>query len=177
MNAFVQFMIPVTGLKPGTHLLDFEIEDSFFEHFEYSEIRKGRINLQLAVEKEENLVVFHFSFKGHVSVPCDRCYEPFDLPLEGNERLILKFGSDFHEETEEIQVVPVGENHFDISPFIYEYIHLALPVRRIHPENESGDSGCDAEIVRLLDDGPSSPGPDPRWEALNQLRNIKKNKK
>ena len=177
MNSLNQFIIPVTGLKPGSHQFDFEIDDSFFEHFEYSEIRNGRINLNLVIEKEENLLVFHFDFKGLVRVPCDRCYEPFDLPVEGKDRLILKFGHDFHEENEEIQVVPIGENHFDISPFIYEYIHLSLPVRRVHPEDEHGENTCDPGIITRLEDLSSSSGPDPRWEILSSLKNEKKTKK
>jgi uncharacterized metal-binding protein YceD (DUF177 family) len=174
MNSLAQFIIPVTGLKPGSHQFDFEIDDSFFEHFEYSEIQKGKINLHLVIEKEDNILVLLFNFNGHVGIPCDRCYEPFDLTLEGKERLILKFGSDYHEESEEIQVVPIGENHFDISPFIYEYIHLSLPVRRIHPDDESGESICDPEIIHRLEDFPSSPGPDPRWEALTALKKKSK---
>ena len=174
MNYFNQFIIPVTGLKPGIHQFDLEIDETFFEHFEYSEIRNGLVNLHLEMEKEETLVVFHFDFKGHVRIPCDRCYEPFDLEIRGHEKLILKFGRDFHEESEDVQVVPVGENHFDISPFIYEYIQLSLPARRVHPENESGESLCDAEIIRRLKENVSSYTPDPRWEVLSQLK--KKNK-
>jgi len=174
MNYLNQFIIPVTGLKPGSHQFDFEIDDSFFENFEYSEIKNARIYLHLVIEKEENLLVFHFDFTGHVTVPCDRCYEMFDLPIGGEDRLILKFGSDFHEESEEIQVVPYGENHFDISPFIYEYIHLSLPVRRIHPENEQRENTCDAETIRRLENLSTSSEPDPRWEALAQLKkNLK----
>jgi len=171
-----QFIIPVTGLKPGSHQFDFEIEDSFFEHFEYSVIRKGLIQLNLVIVKEENLLVFHFLFKGHVTVPCDRCAEPFDLEIGGKDELILKFGSDFHEESEDIQVIPAGDNHFDISPFIYEYISLSLPVRRVHPEDASGKSLCDDEIIRRLEESEPSPEPDPRWEILAQLKNNKKKK-
>jgi uncharacterized metal-binding protein YceD (DUF177 family) len=173
VNYYSQFIIPVTGLKPGSHQFDFEIDDSFFEHFEYSEIRKGGIHLHLIVEKEDNLLVFHFDFKGKVRVPCDRCYEPFDLLISGKERLILKFGRDFHEESEEVQVVPIGENHFDISPFIYEYIHLSLPFRRVHPENELGENTCDAGIIRRLEELETSSGPDPRWEELLKLKSKK----
>lgn len=174
MDYLTQFIIPVTGLKPGSHQFDFIIDDSFFEHFEYSEIRNGHVDLHVAIEKEVNLLVFHFTFKGNVRVPCDRCYEPFDLPIEGNERLILKFGNDTHEESEEIQVVPVGENHFDISPLIYEYIHLSVPVRRVHPNNENGESTCDAETISRLEGLSATSGPDPRWEALGRLKkNLK----
>jgi uncharacterized metal-binding protein YceD (DUF177 family) len=170
MNYFAQFIVPVTGLKPGSHQFDFEIDDSFFEHFEYSEIRQGKIHLNLVVEKEENLLVFHFDFKGQVRVPCDRCYELFDQPIGGRDRLIIKFGSDFHEESEDVQVVPIGENHFDISPFVYEYIHLSLPVRRVHPEDDLGENRCEAEMIHRLEELATSSEPDPRWEVLSQLK-------
>ena len=176
VNDFNQFIIPVTGLKPGSHQFDFEIENSFFEHFVYSEIRKGFIKLNLVIAKEENLLVFHFSFKGYVTVPCDRCQEPFNLELSGKDDLIVKFGNDFHEESEDVQVIPVGENHFDISPFIYEYIHLALPFRRVHPDDESGNSLCDAGIIRRLEESVPSSHPDPRWEVLSQLKKNKRTK-
>jgi uncharacterized protein len=174
MNYFTQFIIPVTGMKPGSHKFDFEIDDSFFEHFEYSEIHNGLIHMHLLIEKEDNLLVLYFDFAGHVRVPCDRCYEPFDLELAGNDRLIIKFGSDFHEESEEIQVVPIGENHFDISPFIYEFIHLSLPVRRVHPDNELGEMTCDPEVINRLEDFSHSSEPDPRWDALAKLKNKRK---
>ncbi|MCX6245971.1 MAG: DUF177 domain-containing protein [Bacteroidetes bacterium] len=173
MNYFNQFIIPVAGLKPGSHQIDLEIDDTFFEHFEYSEIRNGLVNVHLDAEKEETMVVFNFDFEGHVRIPCDRCYEPFDLDIRGNERLILKFGSDFHEESEDVQVVPVGENHFDISSFIYEYIILALPARRVHPENESGENLCNAEVIRLLNENAGPAETDPRWEKLAQLKKKK----
>jgi uncharacterized metal-binding protein YceD (DUF177 family) len=61
-----------------------------------------------------------------------------------------------------------------MSPFLYEYIHLLLPIRRVHPEDDQGNSRCDPEIIRKLKELSESHMPDPRWEALNQLK--KKNK-
>ena len=137
MNYLTQFIIPVTGLKPGSHQFDFKLMIRSLNILNIPRYGMDTLICTWPLKKKINLLVFHFTFKGNVRVPCDRCYEPFDLPIEGNERLILKFGNDIHEESEEIQVVPVGENHFDISPLIYEYIHLSVPVRRVHPNNEN----------------------------------------
>jgi len=109
--------------------------------------------------KRRNLLVFHFTFKGHLRVPCDRCAEPFDLPVEGNDRLILKFGTDYHEEDEEIQVVPVGENHFDISPFIYEFIQLSSLSERFIPIMKTGK----AHAILRLSEG---------WKTLKGRPNL-----
>ena len=170
MSYIDQFLIPVTGIKPDTYSFNFKIDKSFFQHFEYSEIKNGEIQVHLVMEKGEKLMQFHFSLTGYVRVPCDRCYEMMDQEISGEEDLIVKFGPDFHEESEVVQIIPEGQSRFDVSPFLYEYIHLLLPIRRVHPEDEEGKSECDPEIIRRLEVSPKSSEPDPRWEILNKLK-------
>ena len=170
MDSFKQFVIKFGGLKADTHHFDFEIDNGFFDHFEYSEIKNGTIIVHLELVKEEKVLTFHFFFDGMVTLPCDRCFEPVDLKINGTELLIVKFGDGYYEENDELQVIPEGVTQFDISPFLYEYIHLLLPFRRIHPEDETGNSLCDPEIIKMLDRPSSGNEPDPRWEVLNKLK-------
>jgi uncharacterized protein len=174
VDYFKQFVIQFGGLKAGEHHFDFELDDRFFEHFEYSEIKNGTIAVHLQLVKEEKVLTFHFFFDGKVTMPCDRCFDPVELKINGTELLIVKFGDGFYELNEELQVIPEGVNQFDISPFLYEYSHLLLPVRRIHPDDENGNSLCNPEIIKMLDQSSSSSEPDPRWEVLNKLKNNRK---
>jgi uncharacterized protein len=169
-----QYVIQFGGLKADTHHFDFEIDDTFFEHFEYSEIKKGNIAVHLELVKDEKVLTFHFFFDGAVTMPCDRCFEPVELKIKGTEQLIVKFGAGYYEENDELQIIPEGVNHFDISPFLYEYSHLLLPVRRVHPDDENGNSLCDPEVIKMLDQTFSSGEPDPRWAVLNTLKNNRK---
>jgi uncharacterized metal-binding protein YceD (DUF177 family) len=169
MDYFRQFVIPFSGLKQGIHRFDFEADDLFFEHFEYSEIKNGRISVGLNLTKEENLLVLDFTFDGQVTLPCDRCFEPVDLRIQGKNRLCVKYGSGYYEENEALQIIPEGETQFNVSPFIYEFIHLLLPVKRIHPEDENGESRCNPEVLKMLEDLSEKHAPDPRWEVLNDL--------
>jgi uncharacterized protein len=172
---FGQFVIPFGGLKQGNHQYPFEIDESFFDHFEYGEIKKGTLSVGLDLEKEGNLLVLNFNFRGQVEIPCDRCGELFSLAISGNDRLIVKSGSGYYEEDEMIQVIPEGESQIDVSPFIYEFIHLLLPIRRVHPDDMNGESTCNPEILKKLDPEQKSSMPDPRWEALNKLRDKLQN--
>jgi len=165
-----QFVIPFRGLKPGEHPYDFEIDDLFFASFEYSELKKGQIHVHLNVIKEETMLIFQFTINGKITVPCDRCFEPVEIPVEGDEELIIKFGVDFHEESESIQVIPEGETQIDVSSFIYEYIHLLVPARKIHPEDNEGNSSCDPDIIKRIDTWVQPSEPDPRWDALKKLK-------
>jgi uncharacterized protein len=170
MDYLKQFVIQFGGLKSGLHQFSFTVEDLFFGQFEYSEIKKGNVNVKIDFEREEKILILNFLIDGKVEMHCDRCYEPFLLPISGKERLIVKFGNDFHEENEEVQIIPEGETQIDISSFIYEFIHLLIPFRRVHPEDENGNSLCDPEIIKRIDERESSSEPDPRWEVLKKLK-------
>ena len=170
MDYLKQFVIPFGGLKPGTHQFNYEIDDLFFERFEYTEIRKGKIIVSVSLDREETMLVFHFSIDGEAEVDCDRCSVPFFIPLKGSNTLIIKFGADFHEESEEVQIIPEGETQIDISQFIYEYIHLLVPFRKVHPEDENGVSACDPEVIKRIEEWEEPTEPDPRWEVLKKLK-------
>ena len=170
MDYLKQFVIPFGGLKPGVHQFSFEIDNKFFEQYEHSEIKKGNITVEISLEREEKMLILNFLINGNVEINCDRCYEPFLLPVSGKERLIVKFGDSFHEENEEVQIIPLGETQIDVSSFIYEFVHLLIPFRRVHPDDEIGNSLCDPDIIRRIDEREASSGPDPRWEVLKKLK-------
>ena len=171
-----QFVIPFKGLSVGNHSFEFQIDDKFFDAIEYSELHKGNVGLKLEMLKEERMLIFDFNFAGTVEVICDRCLDPFDFPIKGHERLLVKFGEGWEEETDEIIVIPEGEYQFDLSPYIYEYINLLLPMQRIHPDNENGESTCNPEMLEMLGNIQEiKEDHDPRWDVLLKLKNEDKN--
>jgi uncharacterized metal-binding protein YceD (DUF177 family) len=163
------FVIPFSGLKVGNHPYTFEIEDKFFEHFEYSEIKKGQVHVNCILEKQVRMMVFHFELKGEVRVTCDRCGGDFFQPVEGNQQLIVKYGADHVEESEDILVITEKEHELDISQFLYEYVHLLLPFKKVHGTDENGNSMCDPEVTRYITESGEHPA-DPRWEVLRKLK-------
>jgi len=170
VNYLKDFIIPFSGLKAGNHPFAFKIEDQFFEQFEYSEIRKGNIHVDCMLEKQQRMMVLHFDLKGEVEVPCDRCGEEFNLPVEGSQKLIVKFGTDHKEESEDILVITDKEHELDVSQFLYEYVHLLLPFRKVHGTDENGNSLCDPEVIRYINEEEIEHPVDPRWEALRKLK-------
>jgi uncharacterized protein len=170
MDHLREFVIPFAGLKPGSHQYEFEIDDRFFDQFEYSEIQKGKLRVRLDMEKDEKMLVLDFRYDGTVDVACDRCLEPFSLPLSGSDRLLVKYGEGYFEENESVQIIPEGDTQLDVSPFIYEFIHLKLPIRRVHPDDANGEPGCDPGVIERLENETGPDEPDPRWDILKGLR-------
>ncbi|MCX6304222.1 MAG: DUF177 domain-containing protein [Bacteroidetes bacterium] len=170
MNHADQYQIAFSGLHPGTHIFDFQVGDKFFEQVEDTEIMGGQVSVVVTMAKEERMMDLHMEISGRVRVACDRCNELIDVEVDGKERLIVKLGSHYYEESEDVQVIPDTAHQFDLSPFLYEYIHLLLPIRRVHPEDEEGNSLCDPLVLKKLKELSERHIQDPRWEALNQLK-------
>ena len=170
MHSPEQYQIAFSGLKPGTHVFDFNVGKPFFDQVEDTDIRDGKVAVTVTMAKEERMMDLHFSIRGTVMVTCDRCNELMEIGVEGHERLIVKYGDRYYEESEDIQIIPETAHQFNLSPFIYEYIHLLLPFRRIHPEDLDGTPGCNPEILKKLEEKQDESRVDPRWEVLENLR-------
>ena len=166
MKALKEYVIPFVGLKEGVHDYSYEIDNKFFESFDYSEVEDGDIRAEVSMDRKERMLIFDFNIKGILLIPCDRCLEELRYPVDVKERLIVKFGHEHREETEEIIIIPDTDSHIDISSFIYEYIMLALPLKKAH---EEGEGGCDPAVLDKLNKHTSSEE-DPRWEALKELK-------
>jgi uncharacterized protein len=166
-----QYSIAFSGLKPGAHTFEFEAGKKFFEQFKHSEITEGAVAVKVILEKEERLFDLHFDLEGVVEVACDRCNLSLEIEVKGTERLVVKLGDRFEEESESVQVIPESDHKIDLASFIYEYIHLLLPARRVHPDDEKGKSLCDPEVIKKLNELNEHHEPDLRWEALKSLKN------
>lgn len=177
MSDLKEFVINFGSLPNGEHEFDFEIDDSFFQHFDNSIIQKGNVDVLVVMEKKETMLLLDFTMEGVVTVPCDRCLEDLDLDIEGYNELIVKFGEEGEESSEEVVVLSPKEYELDVAQYIYEFLSVMIPMRNVHDEEENGQ-GCDPEVLKeiekhLAKETPENEQPiDPRWDAL---RNINPN--
>ena len=164
-----EFLIPVSGLALGVHNFKFDIRDEFFADLDYSEVKQGQVTVDLEVVREELMMTLSFRLEGKVQVTCDRCAEEFMIPIQSEQVFYIKFGADEAEESDDVAVVPAEEHAYDVSSLIYEYIILAIPMHRVHPEGE-----CNPKVLEMLshDEEPSDDeaAMDPRWAALKDVK-------
>lgn len=164
-----QFVIPFSGLELGNHQYSFAIGDKFFESIEYSEFSHGELQVNLDLERQERMLIFRFQITGYVEVECDRCLDELKMHIADTEQLIVKFGTEYQEESEDVLVIPQHEHQFDISHYLYEFISLSLPVQRFHPDDEEGNSTCNPDFLEHLNTYTEEQETDPRWEKLRGL--------
>ncbi len=167
------YSIPLSGLKDGHHTLDFEIDSRFFELFEESEIKEGSLTVIVNIDKSSSHIDLDIRISGKVRICCDRCLGMFDHPIDCGNRLLVKYGRIRDDSDPDIITIPVDEHELDLRQYLYEFIHLSLPIRRIHPEDDSGNSTCDPSMLQRLEEHivREDESSDPRWDKLKKLMN------
>ena len=144
------YLISFAGLKIGEYKFDYVIDDSFFKDREYSEVQHARISTAVTLTKGTNLLVFDIKMEGAINVMCDRCGDNFDLPVWGENKLVVSLTNDRFENETDIVSIPLDSFEIDISQYLYEYVSMLLPQRRIHPDKEDGTSTCNPESLKIL---------------------------
>jgi len=90
------------------------------------------------------------ALSGKVQVQCDRCLEYFELPVEFEGQLIIRFSETEKEPLEDIVFLHPEEDRIDLKHYLYESISLSLPIRKVHPDLADGREGCNREMLEKL---------------------------
>ncbi len=170
VNYLKDFRIPFRGLKIGKHDYEWEIDQKFFEVFENPDVLDCRLNVQLELEKQERMLTLDFKITGTLTTTCDRCLGNLELPVEIDENYIFKLGQERAEESENIMVIPESDYQIDVAPLLFDYITLAIPMKKVHGEDDLQSSGCDPETLKALENYTEKKGTDPRWDALKNIK-------
>lgn len=167
------FSIPVGGMKVGHHSYEFRINKEFFDKFEESETGKGELVASVMADRHTTHIDLEIKITGTVMIECDRCLGLYSQPVTCENRLFVKFGMESDISDPDIVILPVDENDLDLSQFFYEYILLAIPMKRIHPDDGKGRSTCDPEMLKKLEEYniDEEKTADPRWDVLRKLTN------
>jgi uncharacterized metal-binding protein YceD (DUF177 family) len=172
MRNLSEYNIKFEGLKQGTHFYEFDVDNKFFEEFDCFEFNKSALKVDLEFKKQSTMMVLTFVFSGTITVPCDRCLDDVDVDVDGEEKLVVKFGNEEYDQSEEILILPIHEYELNVANYIYEFINVNLPQKRIHFEGL-----CNQEVIDELDkiEQKEEINDDPRWSSLKDI-NLNKNK-
>ena len=167
------YNIDIFNLSNQPHEFDFEFDDKFFEEFEDSLVEKGSGKVHVVLNKSETMINLVVNITGKIELVCDRSLELFDYPIKSKNELILKFGDEWEEISEQITIIPRDSERINVAQFIYEFIGLSIPMKRLHPKFTDEEPSDEPEMVYSSgeEDTENNNGSvDPRW---NKLKNLK----
>ena len=144
MKYLKQFNIQFVGLKEGSHLFNYTIDNKFFEAFNFDEYKSSSIEVSLTFVKKSTLFELSFIAAGTIEIPCDLTNELYNQEIASELPLVVKFGPLYNDESEEILILPHEAYEFNVAQFIYEMIVLAVPNKRVHPKVLDGTMESEA---------------------------------
>lgn len=189
MGKFSAFKLPLKSLPVGSHDFDYHLDKEFFQNMENSDIRDGNIDVHTTVVNKGQYYDLTFNIKGELTLLCDRCLDEMQLPVETQYHIIVKYGPDFNDDSDDLLEIPESDNFLNVAYMIYDTIVLEIPIKHVHPlgkcnramssllrkHRAPGSLDDDAELQEelldddLLEESDSTASTDPRWDALKNL--------
>ena len=164
--------IDISKLDLGQHEFLYQVNDEFFELFDYSLVSEGNFAVKVLLEKKTTFLTLDFEIKGFVTLSCDRSLDSFEHQLEVNKELVLKYGEEQKEVSDEIEIIPSNTQRINVAKYLYDFIGVAIPMKKLHPRYK--DDPEDNQIIFSSDgDEESETDIDPRWSELKKLKHKK----
>ena len=148
MSYLSKYDVIFSGLSVGKHNFNFEIDDKFFEQFDYSEIKHGNLLAKVELNRMHAQMIVKFIITGSIIATCDRCLDDVTINVNCENALLIKYGEQANgdDSSEEIMYINRGDDKINFAQYIYESICISLPIQKIH----ESESQCNADMIKRL---------------------------
>lgn len=165
-----RIIIRFNDLDIGSHNYDFELDKEFFESFDHHEFIDNNLKVKVELLKDSRLITLIVGVEGSIDVECDRCLDTLTIPIKLEETFFVKEEKIGNiDEDESMIYVSKDDNEIDLSTQVFDIVVLSLPMRKVHTDDENGESTCNPEQLDYLS-SEEEEKTDPRWEALSKLK-------
>lgn len=168
--------VNIIGLSNKAHQFQYEVGEVFFRQYGTDLINNGQFHVDVELNKHETFIEADFKIKGTATLICDRSLEPFDYPIKSKHKLLFKFGEADQEISDEIIMINRETATLELGQYIYEFIALAVPMKKLHPRFEAEENEQENEAGKIVYTSESKEEPkedeptDPRWNILKKLK-------
>lgn len=176
MGRFDKYNIDLKGFKTNSLVLEFDLDNGFFADIDGEEFRKGAVKAHVVLKKNRDVFDFSFVLEGHVIVPCDRCLDELEVDVSTEATLKVKLGDGYADDGD-IVIVPDSDGDINIAWYLYEFIALSLPMKRVHAPGKCNHEmtgklkkhGYTSDENEVAFDAEEEREIDSRWAALKNI--------
>lgn len=136
MGKFSKYNIDLKNLPEGLNTFSYELDNTFFNAIDHEDVGKGNVNVEFTVKKTTGGFEFNFHLSGTVKIPCNRCLDEMSQEIDTDNRIIVRLGKEYSEESDELIIIPEDEGAINIAWFLYEFIVLNIPIKHVHPAGQ-----------------------------------------
>jgi len=163
-----RYRINILGLSLTIHQFQCEIGNEFFSKYGTGLVSEGNFKVAVTLDKHETFLEVTFSIQGTVKLTCDRSLDVFDHPILVHSKIIFKYGDEDKEISEDVVMIHRGTETLELGQYIYEFIALAIPMKKLHPRFQD-ESDPEDKLVYTSETDKKDEEIDPRWEKLKKL--------
>lgn len=171
------FDIHIFNLKDKVHEFSFPVKDEFWEEMGGEKFPNTKITADVQLDKRDNIIEALFHIHGSLELICDRSLNPFDHPIQIEERVVFKFGEEETTLDDDLFVITKNTQVINVAQLIYDFIGTAIPMKKLHPDFVEEDEEHNDWVYideSQEDTQDDSEAVDPRWKALEKLKNSNK---
>ena len=179
MNSRRAYEIAFVGLKPGTHEFHYEIDDKFFVQYGEQDFSKCHAHIKLLLDKNNGFLMLKFDVDGAADAQCDRCGNTLTVKLWDEFNIVVKMADEpekmnEQEEDPDVYYISKTESHLFVGDWIYEFINLSVPSQKVCPDDTTGKSTCNEDVLSKLEQmrTEAEKGENPIWKGLEQFKNL-----
>jgi uncharacterized metal-binding protein YceD (DUF177 family) len=171
------FGVNIIGLSNRVHQFHYEFGDEFFAAYGTGLVSNGSFKVDVELDKHETFIEATFLVTGTTKLICDRSLDPFDYSVKFKKKIVFKFGNADEELSDEIIMIHRDTDTLELGQYIYEFIGLEIPIKKLHPRYQHEldlDDNSNGKIIYTSGDVNNDPESDdnidPRWEKLKKLK-------
>lgn len=156
---------------------------------ENTDVHDADVVVKLTVVHKNDVYDLSFAISGTVTVLCDRCLDELQLPVETSYHIIVKYGDDYRDDSDDFLEIPESDNYLNVAYMIHDTVALAIPIKHVHPLGkcnramsallkkhrsvDSEDAALQEELIEemdSMDDVADEQPTDTRWDKLKDFR-------
>jgi len=178
------YRVNIVGLSNKVHHFHYEVGQDLFKEYGTDLVSDGQFQVDIDLDKRETFLEADFRLVGTARLICDRSLEPFDYPIHTRRKVVFKYGDHDEEVTDEIMIIHRDTAWIELGQYIYEFIALSVPLKKLHPRFQEEDDDSEGHIVYTSggsddegdsdelkgENGQDDKDIDPRWSALKKLK-------
>lgn len=187
MGKFSEFKFPLKSMPVGTQEVDYHIGKQFFVNMEDNDVRNADVKVHLVVEHKNDYYDMRFTMNGEIIVACDRCLDDLALPVDTSYHIIVKYGDDYRDDSDEFMEIPYNDADINVAYMIHDTIALTIPIKHVHPLGKCNramssilkkhrvtganddDAQLEEDLMDEMDTMDDSSTTDSRWDKLKDL--------
>lgn len=140
------YTIDYQSLVLGEHSISIDYDSDLFKDLT-DEVKNGQGNIIMLLTKHHNFAELNINISGTITVPCDRCLDPIEIPVDWQSEGIIKV-TDMQTDNDDPDIIYISPNETTINlrQYLYECVMLSLPIQRTHQDIKL----CNPDITKHI---------------------------